>query len=163
MILPPRPACTSARATACARKNGTLRFTSITASQSSSLKVSASSRRMMPALLTRISTRPASLDGLRDDVRGFVAALQVRVHRVELAARGGDAALGIRGAGARDADDVGARLRQRDRDALPEPGVGAGDERDLAVQRERGERAARGWIRSRVLCGHGVTLQCGVT
>src|SRR4030095_9352636 len=61
MILPPRPACTRCFATACARKNGTLRLRFSGASQSSSLKVSASSRRMMPALFTRMSTRPASL------------------------------------------------------------------------------------------------------
>src|SRR5678815_4238166 len=95
MILPPRPACTRCFATACARKNGTLRLRFIAASQSSSLKVSASSRRMMPAL-------------------------EIGVQRVKFPARCRDAALGIRCAGARDADDVRTRLSESDRDALPQ-------------------------------------------
>jgi hypothetical protein len=46
------------RATAWAQKNTDLRFRSMTSSQSFSLKLMASSRRMMPALLTRMSMRP---------------------------------------------------------------------------------------------------------
>ncbi len=41
-----------------AEKETALRFRSITASQSLSVKVRASWRRIIPALLTRISTRP---------------------------------------------------------------------------------------------------------
>ncbi len=59
MILPPRPASTQVRATACDRKKADFRLVSITASQSSSLKSRLSARRMMPALLTRMSTGPA--------------------------------------------------------------------------------------------------------
>ena len=46
------------RAAAWARKNTAFRFTAITSSQSRSLNSSASARRMMPALFTRMSTRP---------------------------------------------------------------------------------------------------------
>ena len=73
--------------------------------------------------------------------------------RMKLASRRGDAALGIRGAGARDADDVRARLRQRDRDALPEPGVGAGDQRHLAVRARTDSKV----VRSCCNCSAGVT------
>ena len=59
MILPPRPSASIAFAAAWARKKADLRLTSITASQSASLNSSASARRMMPALLTRMSQRPS--------------------------------------------------------------------------------------------------------
>ncbi|MND87942.1 hypothetical protein D3C80_799530 [compost metagenome] len=60
MILPPSPCAMNWRATAWDRKKTDLRFRFITSSQFFSLKVSASSRRMVPALFTRISTRPIS-------------------------------------------------------------------------------------------------------
>ena len=59
MIFPLRPSATQRRATCWLRKNRTFRLVSITASQSSSEKSRLSARRMMPALLTRMSTPPA--------------------------------------------------------------------------------------------------------
>ncbi len=62
-ILPRSPPCDAQpvmwRAAAWHRKNSVFRLVSITASQSSSEKSSASSRRIIPALLTRISRRPS--------------------------------------------------------------------------------------------------------
>ena len=58
MILPREPCAIMRLATACERKNALLRLTSITASQSPSVNSIASARRMMPALLTRMSSRP---------------------------------------------------------------------------------------------------------
>ena len=57
MILP-RPCAIMWRPAACAKKNADLRLVSITASQSSSLKSTESLRRMIPALLTRMSILP---------------------------------------------------------------------------------------------------------
>ena len=98
---------------------------------------------MMPALLTRMSTRPAASIACATTLAGFVPALEIRMQRVKLAARRRDAALGIRGAGARDADDVCAGLRERDRDALPQTGVRAGHERHLAVRARTDSKGRR--------------------
>ncbi|MNP27937.1 hypothetical protein D3C76_1208730 [compost metagenome] len=57
-ILPPWPWAMNCFPTAWDMKKTLLMLMFITSSQSFSLKLMASSRRMMPALLTRISTRP---------------------------------------------------------------------------------------------------------
>ena len=57
-ILPPWPWAMNCLATAWDMKKTLLMLIFMTSSQSFSLKLMASSRRMMPALLTRISTRP---------------------------------------------------------------------------------------------------------
>jgi hypothetical protein len=61
MILPPLPCAMNCRATAWAKKNTVFRLRSMTSSQSFSLNLMASSRRMMPALLTRMSMRRSGL------------------------------------------------------------------------------------------------------
>ncbi len=58
MILPPRPVSTQCRATLWLSHSAADRLTSSTESQSSGVRSSASTRRMMPALLTRMSISP---------------------------------------------------------------------------------------------------------
>src|SRR5918997_31085 len=60
-ILPPPPCSTKRRAAAWLRYQRLLRLMFITSSQSFSPNSSAGARRMMPALLTRISRRPSSV------------------------------------------------------------------------------------------------------
>jgi len=58
MILPPRWSAIIRFTAAWLRKNSTFRLTFMTSSQSCSVKSTASARRMMPALFTRMSTGP---------------------------------------------------------------------------------------------------------
>ena len=58
MIFPLRPPAIMSRTTAWDRKKTDFRLTFRTASQSSSVKSTASARRMIPALLTRMSMGP---------------------------------------------------------------------------------------------------------
>ena len=83
MILPPRPACTSACATACARKNGVFRFTFSAASQSSSLNVERIVAPDDAGVVHQDVDAAGGLDRLRDDVGRLVLALEIRMQRDE--------------------------------------------------------------------------------
>src|SRR5687768_17258197 len=81
MILP-RPAAIIFLPTACDRKKALLRLTSITSSQSCSLKSTASARRIRPALLTRMSMAPSPAT-----VSSTMRAIGSRVDRSARSAR----------------------------------------------------------------------------
>ena len=115
-----------------ARKKTDLRFTSITSSQSASVKSTASARRIVPALLTRMSARPSAFSVVRHDVRDRLHGGEVGADVMEAAAGGLHPRFGLGRRRAADGGDVGAGLGQRDRDALADAGVGAGDDGDFA-------------------------------
>ena len=137
MILPP-PFAMKCLPAAWHMKNADLMFTFITSSQSCSLKSTASARRIRPALLTRMSRRPKTGDRVSSTMRtNRLDRDQVGLDVDEAAAerahlRGG--LLGRHDAGDRD---IRTRLGKRQRDALAQAGVAAGDQRDLAGQIEQ--------------------------
>ena len=146
MILPPRPVRSMCRAAACARKKTDFRFTFITASQSASVKSSASARRMMPALFTRMSTRAGVLQHFLHDIARVRACAEIGLDGVELAARSQHGRAGFIRRRAAHSNDVRAGPRQGNGDGLPDAGVGAGDQRGAAVKIEEighGEPRAR--------------------
>ena len=147
MMLPPRPAAIICAPAARASRNALVRSTSITRSQSSSLYSAAGARRMRPALLTRMSSRP----NVRHDVSSTSRPDTARSPRspVTLVARRPsrfDRAPRCRpGIGELPwTATIRARFRERDRHRRAEPGGRAGHERDLTVQPEGVETAGRG-------------------
>ena len=131
-IAPPAPRAKAARAKAWQRKNTAFRFTSITSSQSASVKSTASARRMIPALLTRMSSGPtvssvcaaaagSSSASWNGRPLSPSAAIRSRVWSSERPPGG---------------DHLGPGAGEAERDRLADAGVGAGDERDLAVETE---------------------------
>ena len=123
------------RAAACDRKNTAFRFTAITSSQSRSVNSSASARRMMPALFTRMSMRPnaAVARAITSSRRG---GAQVRGDVVEPSPHPLRGRRGLVGRHDVDADDVAPGLRQGQRHSLAQPGVAAGHDGDLSAQVE---------------------------
>ena len=127
------------RAAAWERKNSDFRLVSITASQSSSLKSSASARRMIPALLTRMSSRPSSANGPVDDL---LDRARWSTGRPRSSPRGGRSLrdlLAVSSAGVRPTSATSAPASaSATAIALADAGVGAGDDRDFAADRSNG-------------------------
>ena len=131
-IAPPACRAKAARAKAWERKKTALRLTSITSSQSVSVKSIASARRMMPALFTRMSRGPrvssvcaaaAGMSRASSSGRAFRPSAAIR-SRVSVTRR------------AAGRDHLGAGAGHADGDRLADAGVGAGDESCLAVKAE---------------------------
>jgi hypothetical protein len=116
------------------RKKTDLRLVSITASQSSSLKSTASARRTIPALFTRMSIPPSSARVC--STTPWTGATVERSAVTSAAAGGSHQSGRFFGAGAADEGDVGPRLRKRDGNALADAGIGAGDDGDPAGEIE---------------------------
>ncbi len=119
------------------RKKTDFRLVSITASQSSSVKSTESARRMMPALLTRMSSRPSfsSVSSTRRWTGSMVERSAETISARRPRARTFvDGFLGGRPA---DRGDVGAGGCQGEGDRLADAGIGAGDDGDLAGEVER--------------------------
>ena len=134
-IAPPASRAKAARAKAWERKKTALRLTSITASQSASVKSTASARRMMPALLTRMSRGPSVGE------RRAAAAGVVEGERRAAAPSGPRPAMQAEGLVERRAaggDHLGAGAGQAEGDRLADAGVGAGDERGACRRGGRG-------------------------
>ena len=131
-IAPPAPRAKAARAKAWDRKNTALRLTSITSSQSASVKSTASARRMMPALLTRMSSGPSGRERLRRRRR----VVEGEPEWPPLQPLGGDQLERLVERRPPGGDHLGPGAGEAERDRLADAGVGAGDERDLAVEAE---------------------------
>ena len=129
-----------------------LRLVSITASQSSSVKSTASARRMMPALLTRMSSPPSSVERLVDHRPG-PARWSTGRRAIERgpAAGAADQLARSRRRGERPTSATSAPASaSATRDPLADAGIGAGDDRDLAGEIEQGRSSiAAGRCRGR--------------
>ena len=80
--------------------------------------------------------------GLGHDVRNSLRGRQVRLNNMEAAAQAAHLLSGFVLRGAIHADDVGARSRQTQCDGPAQPFAGAGNDRMLATQVERGIHVA---------------------
>ena len=91
--------------------------------------------RRMPALLTRMSSRPKASTAERDEVAGAVPVGDVVVRRQRLAAAGPDLLHDrIRGVAQVVDDDLGALGGEEQGVLAPESAAGPRDDRDPAVQ-----------------------------
>ena len=131
-MAPPACRAKAARAKAWERKKTALRLTSMTSSQSASVKSTASARRMMPALLTRMSTGPS----VGELAGGGDRRVEGELERPRRQALGGDQREGRVERRAAGGDHLGPGAGHAEGDRLADAGVGAGDERDLAVEAE---------------------------
>ena len=152
LMMRPRLALSIGRAMARVIQNGPDRFVSITASHSSpSMRISRLSR-VIPALLTRMSTDPSAVErGLHDRLGRLAAGGGVALDRERPTPEAGDLGgdlLGGVGVAAVVDRDVGALPREGERDRAAQAAAAAGDERGLAGQVEHQTPA-----RSRVRCG----------
>ena len=164
MILPP-PAASMCRPAARHSRNTLERFTSITASQSASPYAAASARRMMPALLTRISSRPkrsrtpGTSVSAASRCRRSATRHAVRTPHSDASAAAATSAGSCR---ARVQRDVGAGLRERARHRRAEPARGAGDERHASGEvKGDGGAAAVGIEATTIICGVAWTAMRG--
>ena len=135
MILPPSPPSTKRRAAAWLRYQRLFRFRFMTSSQSSSPNSSAGARRMTPALLTRMSSRPRASTHSETIPAASVAcgSRAGRVHRVAAPAQALDLLGGLVERHDVEGGHVGARFGQADGEALAEALAGTRHERDAAV------------------------------
>ena len=133
-MAPPACRAKAARAKAWERKNTALRLTSITSSQSASVKSTASARRMMPALLTRMSSGPSVGERRRRRRRVVEGEREARGPSGPRPAISAER-LVERASGRRRSTSAPAR-GQAEGDRLADAGVGAGDQRAPAVEAE---------------------------
>ena len=142
------------RPAARARRKRAVRSTSITACQSSSAVSAAGARRMMPALLTRMSRPPSAIHSaarrappaLAGSARSATSGTARRpCARTRAQVASGEVAFPWRG-------HVRARLGQAGRDGGPQPARGARDQRRLAF--ERGEPHGRASFAGDGVHGH---------
>ena len=135
----PRPRASMCLPAARHRRNTAVRFTSSTAAQSSSEKSTAGARRIMPALLTRMSIAPSSRTVASTSAVGGRGVAQVAAQHARRAARacGSRAAVVVGHVLVAVAGDVGAGLGERARDRRADAGARAGDQRGETVETKR--------------------------
>ena len=142
MIRPARPAARIRAAMPWLTKNAASRLTAVTASQSASPCSRMSARRMIPALLTRMSTRPKAATARSGSAFAASRRSEVGLERGEAAAERQDRSFRLGHRLRAGADDVGPGGGQRLGDAAAEPGARTGHQRHLAreVEQVRGHR-----------------------
>ena len=131
-MAPPDLRAKAWRAKAWERKKTALRFTSITASQSASVKSIGVGAADDAGVVHQDVERAEGEEG----VGGGLGVVEGELEGAGLEAAGGDEVEGLVERGAAGGDDLGAGLGHGDGDGLADAGVGAGDERGLAVEAE---------------------------
>ena len=137
-MMRPLPCASIRRPAACERWNTESRLTASTSSQSAAACSAAGARRMVPALLTRMSMRP-SASTASSIAPCSSSAVAVAKSRRMACTRRPSASIGRDGLGrvaAVDQRDIRAGLGEREGGALTESAAGAGDDGDAAVEPE---------------------------
>ena len=150
LMIEPPPAATIRSPTSAARRNGPLRLTAITLSNSSSLtSVSLSYMRRDAGVVDEDVDAPEVAVDVLDEGVELVPVPDVAGARGSLGALGAQrrrdlvAGVGL----AADDDDLGARLGERPGHGEPEPARAAGDDRDAAGEVEAVARRPRPGLR----------------
>ncbi len=150
MMLPPRPAATSRRATACATVNIARTLRSSSRSRLSSATSRNGSRMLVPALLTRMSKGSSAAMKVRTAARSVTSSRTARADRPAARKRWAvcSHASRLRAASVTSAPACARAIAA----ASPNPPRGTGDEGAFAIAAETG----RGW--QRIVLVHGADI-----